>query len=70
MTDLTHAEVMAYERRRYDELCATARLMTLLGLEGEDPHDPTTRLLLDTGEAATSTFEELVAWIRLRAPRR
>lgn len=67
---LTESEVAVLERHLYERLVAIARLMTSLGLEGEDPRDPAIRLLLDTGEAATSTFEELVAWIRLRAPRR
>lgn len=61
---------MAYERRRFEELRAEASLMTLMGLEGEDIRDPAIKLLVETGEKATTSFDELVAWLSVRAPRR
>ena len=69
MIDLTPAEIAAFESYRAQQLFCIARQMSDLGLPGADPDEPAIRLLLETGAAATETYEELVAWIAERKPR-
>lgn len=66
---LTSAEIAAYEARRRRELETDAQAMTALGLPGANPEDPAIALLLETGAAATETYDDLVAWIAERKPR-
>lgn len=60
---LTREEIEAFEAIRREELFGIARTMTDLGLPGEDPDDPRIAALLARGFEATSTHDDLKAWI-------
>lgn len=56
-------DYMAFERHRRDQLFAVARIMTDLGMPGEDPEDPKVRNFLDHALTVTTTDDELRAYI-------
>ena len=60
---LTEAEIQAFERYRFEALRDEARLMTSLGLEGEDPRDPRVADFLALAERQTDDLESLKAFV-------
>ena len=54
------------EKTALEELIQEARMMTRIGLSGEDIRDPYTALLVSEGLSRTQTLDELKSWIQIR----